>query len=75
MEMILSDPIANPMVLHVDAFGALSLDSVGGDAFCALVVAYHDSGWLMIAQRMERVSNPFTFLSIEEQRSIFRFDR
>ena len=37
--MLLPDPVANPVELNVDAFGAFSLNSVGGDAFCAFVVA------------------------------------
>jgi len=67
------NPIAYPVVAHVDALGALWLNTAGCNVACTLVVDKDCCGFLRIAEVGKDGAETRTMLSIHEKGDIFGF--
>ena len=73
LELALANAIANPIEAHVDDFGPLLLDGVGGDTAGSVIVGGHGSGRLWMAHFFEGNAEGTCFLAIMEQGAEFGF--
>ena len=63
-ELALTDAVADPVVAHVDGYGAALFDCVIGDAGCCAVVDFDMRGELGMAHFNKRGSERAAFLAV-----------
>ena len=64
--MALLGAITDPIITHVNDFGALLLAKLVGDLVCCTVVCLSWDGWLGMAHGLENVGQNFGFAAIDE---------
>jgi hypothetical protein len=67
VELILANPILNPIETHVNGFGVFHLYSIVGDACSGAIVGLDGSGWLGMAKLGEGSPEGTGLLGIEEE--------
>jgi hypothetical protein len=67
VELILANPILNPIETHVNGFRVFHLYSIIGDACSGAIVGLDGSGWLGMAKLGEGSPEGTGLLGIEEE--------
>ena len=72
-ELISSDPITEPVILHLKAFGTFGLDGVVGDALRTFIVGEYIGRGLGIAEVGEDIPEACTMLAGEKACCVLGF--
>jgi hypothetical protein len=73
IELVLFNPVFDPVESHVHGFGALLLDCVIDDSVCSGVVSFEFSGILFVSHFRKSCACASAFFSIEKDGTKFSF--
>jgi hypothetical protein len=72
-DMLLEDPIFNPMISHVPGFGTFGLHERCDDTEGSRIVSFNGGRWLRVTYGNEGIANRDGILGIVEQITSFSF--